>query len=127
MEKLFYIVMMTYNEKPILLATLSYDGVYYSYKPYNIDTCKIPRITKEFKRKTPPHLLLRRTYSEGRPDLSHLLDQMGLKKYDLWTMVELTEGTLETDDIKFLTIDGLRKRGLEYLAKETSAEVYEWA
>jgi hypothetical protein len=46
-DKRFYIVMMTH--KPVLLATLDYDGQFYIYKPYNPDECRIPRITNAFK------------------------------------------------------------------------------
>jgi hypothetical protein len=117
MKNTFYIVFMA--EKPILMSTLSYDGTFYSYKPFNLDKCKIPRITKEFKTKIPPHLLSRRTYSEGRQDLKKLLSDMGLGKYDLWEMVKKTEGKLVTDSIRFLTKDSLKEKGLNHIIEET--------
>jgi len=107
MTQKFYVVKMEQN--PVLLSTISYDGETYHYKPYNLSTCKYPRLTKEVKSKTPPHLLERRTYSSGRPDIKELLNKMGLDKYDLWKMVEISEGRVATDNVLFLTEKGLGK------------------
>jgi hypothetical protein len=119
MDKIFYIVMMMESEN-ILISTLSYDGIMYKYKPYNLEKCKIPRIKHEFVSKFPPHLFSRRTFSEGRPDIKELLNKVGLKKYDLWQLVELHEGALKTDNIKFLTLHGLKKYKIEHILNDIS-------
>ncbi len=103
------------SKEPILAATISYDGEYYIYKPCNLDICRVPRLRREVKKRFPPHMLERRTFSHGRVDVNELLSKYGIEKYDLWKLVELTEGRIQTDDLAFLTENRLRHYNLSHI------------